>query len=287
MEMAKQNEESSSASEDEVAYFEDETESFMQRKREFAFSGVPPVVLNQDFVSIEGTGGAVWRPSVQFSEFVCSEEGRRCLPLRGKSLLEISSGLGLAAIVAWHLGASPVVATDIDSNNGPMAILARNVAENCGLSAETPTDDIPRQRSRAGQGLGGREGALEPQGAKPRTPSRATHPSPPRVQSLRWGDTAQLAGALARFDGFAPDVVLACDVAFDASSLPALEETLVEACALPTRNGARPCLCISHQTRSRAREDSFFAGLAKRLGRGEWRMVHQRDELSVFVFAFS
>lgn len=70
---------------------------------------LPAVVLSQDFVSVEGTGGAVWRSSIQFSEFVCSEEGRRCLPLKEKSLLEISSGLGLAAIVAWHLGASPIV----------------------------------------------------------------------------------------------------------------------------------------------------------------------------------
>lgn len=78
-----------------------------------------------------------------------------------------------------------------------------------------------------------------------------------------------------------------CDVAFDVAVMPALQETLAEACALPTREGLRPCLCISHQKRSRAREDSFFAGLAKRLGPGEWQMVHRRDELSVFVFAYS
>ena len=42
--MAQQeDEESSSASEaDEVACFEDDTESFMQRKREFLFTGLPP-----------------------------------------------------------------------------------------------------------------------------------------------------------------------------------------------------------------------------------------------------
>lgn len=68
-----------------------------------------PVSLRQDFVSVEGTGGAVWRPSIQFARFVCSNDGQRRLPLAGKSVLEISSGLGLGAIVAWHLGASPVV----------------------------------------------------------------------------------------------------------------------------------------------------------------------------------
>lgn len=68
-----------------------------------------PVVIRQDFVCIEGTGGAVWRPSIQFAKFMCGPEGPRCLPLAGKAVLEISSGLGLGAIVAWHLGASPVV----------------------------------------------------------------------------------------------------------------------------------------------------------------------------------
>ena len=36
------DESSSSTSEDEVAYFEGDTESFMQRKRDFMFSGLPP-----------------------------------------------------------------------------------------------------------------------------------------------------------------------------------------------------------------------------------------------------
>lgn len=43
MEMAQNDDElSSSTSEDEVAYFEGDTESFMQRKRDFMFSGLPP-----------------------------------------------------------------------------------------------------------------------------------------------------------------------------------------------------------------------------------------------------
>eukprot|EP00903_Cladosiphon_okamuranus_P015494 g14305.t1 len=282
METGQQDDELSASSEDELACFEDDTNSFMQRKRDFVFSGIPPVVLNQDFVSVEGTGGAVWRPSILFSEFVCSVDGHHCLPLKGKSLLEISSGLGLAAIVAWHLGATPVVATDIDAADGPIPLLARNVAENCGRAAET----MPSLRSNpVGQGSGDRERAAETREKGPRsTLSPTKGPSPPRVQSLRWGDGAQLEEALAPFDGFGPDLVLACDVVFDVSFLPALEETLAEACALPTRHGARPRLCISHQKRNRAREDSFFAGLAKRLGPGEWRMVHQRDELSVCIF---
>ncbi|CAM9384588.1 unnamed protein product [Hapterophycus canaliculatus] len=273
--------------EEEIARFEHDTESFLLRKREFQFVGLPPVVLHQDFVCVEGTGGAVWRPSIQFSKFVCSEEGREHLPLSGRAVLEISSGLGLSAIVAWHLGASPVVATDIDSENGPMALLARNVKQNCvrkpraGRSPPDSLDVAPQEPTRdTGDGR-------RPAGAATGA-ARSDHSLSPRVQSLSWGDSAQLAEALANFHGFGPDVVLACDVVFDDALLPALTETLVEACcSLPTRLGTRPRLCVSHQKRNRRREDSFFSCLARRLGGGEWRMVHQQDDLLVFLFSYS
>lgn len=78
-----------------------------------------------------------------------------------------------------------------------------------------------------------------------------------------------------------------CDVVFDDDLLPALMETLAEACALPTRQGARPCLCVSTQKRNRSREEKFFADLATRLGGGEWRVVHRRHDLSVLIFNFT
>ena len=82
-------------------------------------------MLRQEFLCVEGTGGAVWRPSIRFAEFVCSQEGRRSLPIAGKSVLEISSGLGLGAIVAWRLGASPVVSkTSALRNNVILVILS-------------------------------------------------------------------------------------------------------------------------------------------------------------------
>ncbi|CAB1117201.1 unnamed protein product [Ectocarpus sp. CCAP 1310/34] len=278
--------------EEEVACFERDTESFMLRRRRFTFPGLPPVVLNQDFVSVEGTGGAVWRPSIEFSEFVCSEEGRRCLPLAGKSVLEISSGLGLGAIVAWHLGAAPVVATDLGSKDGPMALLARNVSENCGPRAVATPQPSPgrtsRDHSRGGEaGSAPEGGSAEDEGAPPPGRRRPPPPPPPSVQSLRWGDKAQLADALRKFDGFGPDVVLACDVVFDDALLPALLETLAEAACRTTRGGGRPSLCVSHQKRNRRREDSFFAALAKRIGGGgQLRMVHQQNDLSVLMFTY-
>lgn len=110
------------------------------------------------------------------------------------------------------------VATDIDSETGPMTILARNVSENCGRAAATTQagsrPDLPRHP--AGQGPDPRDTeqrASEPVGEEPRTLPEtkdwSSSPPPPRVQGLRWGDGVQLAEALAHFDGFGPDVVLA------------------------------------------------------------------------------
>lgn len=76
-----------------------------------------PVQLKQNFVAVEGTGGAVWRASIAFGRFMCSPEGQRLLPLAGRSVLEIGSGLGLGAIVAWNLGASRVVSFDYPATN--------------------------------------------------------------------------------------------------------------------------------------------------------------------------
>lgn len=116
------------------------------------------------------------------------------------------------AVVAPRIRTKPLqVATDIDSKNGPMTILARNVAQNCGRAAETQAtaDYVPSLRHSVGQGSGGRERDFKPRAKESQTLSETHNASPPRVQSLRWGDRVQLAEALARFDGFAPDVVLA------------------------------------------------------------------------------
>lgn len=91
-----------------------------------------------------------------------------------------------------------------------MPILARNVAQNCGRAAAAQADSHPSLRNPVGRGSECGKGASEPREENPsRTVSDAKGPSPPRVQSVRWGDTTQLAEALAHFDGFGPDVVLA------------------------------------------------------------------------------
>lgn len=69
---------------------------------------------------------------------------------------------------------------------------------------------------------------------------------------------------------------------FDEALLPALKETFVEACALRTRDGGRPILCISHQRRSREREERFFVDICACLGQG--LEVHREGDISVFLF---
>lgn len=109
-----------------------------------------------------------------------------------------------------------------------MNLLARNVADNCGRAAKfcpaglppltTPRDsDVSRDSREAATG----RGTASPQQQRTRGKSVAEEerpsfllpppppPSPPRVQNLRWGNRAQLAEALANFDGVGPDVVLA------------------------------------------------------------------------------
>lgn len=89
-----------------------------------------------------------------------------------------------------------------------MALLARNVAQNCvvgrlsaGLSSGL-LDDLSQEPTMPTT----RKNDL-------RHPTAGAAPkvlrSPPAVQSLRWGDGAQLTEALERFQGFGPDVVLA------------------------------------------------------------------------------
>ncbi|CAN0491409.1 unnamed protein product [Ectocarpus sp. 8 AP-2014] len=95
-----------------------------------------------------------------------------------------------------------------------MALLARNVSENCGPRAVATPQPSPgrtsRDHSRGGEaGSAPKGGSAEDEGAPPPGRKRLPPPFPPSVLSLRWGDKAQLADALKKFDGFGPDVVLA------------------------------------------------------------------------------
>lgn len=77
------------------------------------------------------------------------------------------------------------VATDVDSENGPMSLLRQNVTANC------------RYRGRRAARV------------SPITDDPLSRIPPPRVRELRWGDEAQLVDVLSEFGGVGPDVVLA------------------------------------------------------------------------------
>lgn len=103
-----------------------------------------------------------------------------------------------------------------------MALLARNVSANCdgnassanrseprqsgGLDEEKEEEEESRCRPTADGDAEREEGVLSRgQG----TARRSSLVAGVCVQELRWGDGAQLAGALAKFGGFGPDIVLA------------------------------------------------------------------------------
>lgn len=107
-----------------------------------------------------------------------------------------------------------------------MALLARNVSANCDRTASSTNRSEPRQSGGLGEeeeeeGQEEEESRCRPtadgdaereEGVLSRGQGTARRSSPVAgvcVQELRWGDGAQLAGALAKFGGFGPDVVLA------------------------------------------------------------------------------
>lgn len=71
---------------------------------------------------------------------------------------------------------------------------------------------------------------------------------------------------------------------FDGEALPYLMETLVEACAVPTKpGGVQPVLCIAHQWRYPKREKAFLFDLGRRVKGAESREVARNGDLSVFL----
>lgn len=102
-------------------------------------------------------------------------------------------------------------ATDIDDENGPMVLLAQNIAANCcrteraTSSATKDADDPQKDRQNEAYSpdiLRARETSVVGNDAREMIYS-------PRVHGLRWGDKTQLEEALKIFDGCGPDVVLA------------------------------------------------------------------------------
>ena len=117
------------------------------------------------------------------------------------------------------------VATDIDSEHGPLRLLEENIRDNCGqLGARagrpisTSCSCSRKNQQQEGQEIGSFTSPplLEP---KEHTPEQdavsgaqgASIPTlpPPVVKTLRWGNRAQLLEAVASLEGHGPDIILA------------------------------------------------------------------------------
>lgn len=187
-----------------------EIEALSATQRVFTFPGIlTPIVLKQDLMGIDGTGGAVWRASEVLAQWCCNDTSTR-ERIKGGKILEVGSGLGLVAITASRLGARRVVATDVDEvpGNGLLALLEINISANCASSGGTR----------------------------------------PIVVSLWWGELPMEKEVIRQaFDGLAADVVLVCDVLAWPELYPLLAKTLRAAC--PATGGGVLILCHQYRSR--------------------------------------
>lgn len=99
------------------------------------------------------------------------------------------------------------MATDIDSDDGPMRLLAENIATNCErISAPADRPKKPEQEKKENTDACSpplvHENAV---GGARRWPLKHH----PLVRNLRWGNRAQFEETLSSFGDFGPDIVLA------------------------------------------------------------------------------
>ena len=80
--------------------------TFHAKQREFQFNGLPNITINQDWQSL-GVAAVVWEAALVLGTYFQNMTD----DLKGKKVLELGSGTGLAGIVACMLGAN-VVLTD-------------------------------------------------------------------------------------------------------------------------------------------------------------------------------
>eukprot|EP01043_Picozoa_sp_COSAG02_P045471 COSAG02_NODE_4158_length_5692_cov_2.326541_1_plen_320_part_00 len=81
--------------------------------RQFQLEGLPlGLQLEQRYLSVAETGGAIYDAGVVLSRWLCSHPN----VVRGLSVLELGCGTGLTALTAAALGAREVIATDMDES---------------------------------------------------------------------------------------------------------------------------------------------------------------------------
>jgi hypothetical protein len=111
-------------------------------RREFQRAG-RKIVIKQEFDKngSKSTGSAVWEGDVVLTKFMAQDLPREYW--KGKNVLELGAGTGLAGMVASILGAERVAVTDGDER--VLELARRNIAANL-LPAEQAALDIAQLR---------------------------------------------------------------------------------------------------------------------------------------------
>ncbi|KAG0377427.1 Protein-lysine methyltransferase mettl21c [Mortierella sp. AD032] len=122
-------------------------------ERLFLFQGQSVFIqqrLDEKVTIDQNTGNVVWDGAYLMSKFLESHIGN----LQGKSCLELGAGTGLVSIVAWLLGATHVLATDLP---GPHTEhVQRNTGSNAIRIAQERRQEILRHDEEVE--IGGAEG---------------------------------------------------------------------------------------------------------------------------------
>ncbi|KAF9901617.1 Methyltransferase-like protein 21A [Linnemannia zychae] len=127
-------------------------------ERLFLFQGQSIFIqqrLDEKVTIDQNTGNVVWDGAYLMAKFLESHIGN----LQGKSCLELGAGTGLVSIVAWLLGGTHVLATDLP---GPHTEhVQKNTDSNAIRIAQERRQEILKHEKVEGEGVGGVEGGDE------------------------------------------------------------------------------------------------------------------------------
>ena len=206
----------------------------------------PALVLEQDQSLHNSCGGIVWESAFCLAQYLRrGGAGAAASRLRGKRVLELGAGCGLAGLAAASAGAASVLLTD---HPDALPLLRRNVERNA-TSAGDGDGDVPRGRP------GDDDASLEPSETRIRRPGDACAVAP-----LDWTDASHLAAV----EASGPfDVILAADVVFSVALVGPLLKCIAR-CAAKT---ATVLVCLQERCpdafrefRRRVEKDAFARG---------------------------
>jgi predicted nicotinamide N-methyase len=170
-------------------------------------SGLVSLRLSPDIFAA-GTGATTWAAGFVLAEWLLSR--RAAALVRGRRVLELGSGAGLAGVCAWRARPSRLTLTDAD----PAAL--RNCATNVSANLEDEDDGGARAVVVGGKPGDSGEGE-DDEGGKNQSPQL-------RLLRLYWDEAPHLPEAVAREPP--DDLIIAADVAYDPLILPGLTRAL-------------------------------------------------------------